>query len=158
MKPVAFASAAVALAGVASLALSAAAQPKSAADAVHMRQTNYKALGAAFKGLHDELQKPAPEKAVLQKYAVQLDSLARHVNEWFPPGSGPEAGVKTAAKPEIWKNPAEFHKDAQALGEQSAKLVQVADTGDIAAVKAQAQATSQTCGACHKVFKVRDKD
>ena len=158
MRPAIVALSAITLVGAGSAALSAAPQPKSAANVIRMRQANYKSIGKAFKGLKDELQRPAPNKAVLQKYAVQLDSLARHVNEWFPAGSGPEAGVKTAAKPDIWKNPDEFRKDALALGLQSAKLVQVANTGDATAMRAQFQAAAQTCGACHKAFKAKDRD
>ena len=154
MKSVAFVLASVLLAGTA-LSAAAAVSP---ADAVKVRQANYKKLGRAFKGINDELKKSAPDKAAIKKDADELAALAQHIPEWFPPGSGPEAGVKTAAKAEIWKNAAEFRKDADALRVESAKLAQVAGGGDIAAIQAQVKATGAACGACHKAFREKDRD
>jgi cytochrome c556 len=153
MKAVVFALGAVLLAGAGSAALSAAMSP---ADAIKARQANYKKLGGAFKAIKDELAKGAPDKALIKRNADLIASLGPQLNTWFPAGTGPEAGVKTAAKREIWTNPAEFRKDADALNAAAGKLSQVAGGGDLDAIKAQFGATGQTCGACHKVFKVKD--
>lgn len=156
MKPLVFALAAVLIAGAASTALTAAA-PVSPAEAIKLRQANYKKLGAGFKAIKDELAKGSPDKAVIKKNADEVAALAQRVNTWFPAGSGPEAGVKTAAKREIWTNSAEFRKDADALGAASLKLAKAADAGDLAGVQAEFKATGGTCGACHKAFKEKDE-
>ena len=73
---------------------------------------------------------------------------------WFPAGSGPETGIKTAAKPEIWAQPADFKAAHDALVVEAGKLVTVAASGDAAAIGAQLQATGKACGGCHKPFRV----
>jgi cytochrome c556 len=127
-----------------------------AAQVITTRQENLKALGKNFKALREELAKGAPDKAALVADAQTIDKLAQALPGWFPAGSGPEAGVKTAAKPEIWAKPAEFKQVAEALAPQTHKLVEAAATGDVAVIGAQAKETGAACGACHKEFKVKD--
>ena len=129
-----------------------------AAQAVQQRQQNFKQLGRAFKGLMDELKKPAPDKAVLAADATRMNELAKQEASWFPKGSGPEAGVKTSAKPIIWSDPAGFAAAVQRLQGETAKLQQIAAAGDPAAVKLQAQATGGACKNCHDKYRVPDKD
>src|SRR4051812_5292453 len=76
--------------------------------AVLTRQGHYKELGAAFGGINAELRKDAPDKALIAANAGKMKALAADLPSWFPKGSGPEAGVKTQAKAEIWTDAAGF--------------------------------------------------
>lgn len=126
---------------------------------IEMRQSNYKDIGGAFKGISDELRKGSPGMHMLTRYVKQLVTLAHMQSEqdWFPSGTGPEAGIKTAAKPEIWKNDAEFQKWRMALPVEADKLQKlVAGGGSIDAIKAQHKALGETCTGCHKPFRIKD--
>lgn len=148
---------ALAVAGLAGAA--AAAAPSSpAAQAVLTRQQNYKHMGRAFKTISDELKKDSPDKSVIAANAQTVKTSAAELPTWFPKGSGPEAGVKTAAKPQIWSDPAGFAAAAGRLKTESAKLQQFAAAGDLTAIKTQFAATGAACKNCHEKYRVPDKD
>jgi len=131
-----------------------AALAQSASDAIAARQQNFKALGAASKAINDEARKDAPDKAVFATNASKLATLASQLPTWFPRGSGPEAGVKTAAKPEIWSDAAGFAAAAANLKTEAAKLDELARAGDIDGVKTQARALGGACRNCHEKYRV----
>jgi cytochrome c556 len=128
-----------------------------AAHAVVARQQNYKQLGRAFKTIGDELKKDAPDKAVIAPNAAKVKTLAAQIPTWFPNGSGAEAGVKTAAKPQIWSDPAGFAAAAERLKVETTKLQQFADAGDLGAIKTQFAATGAACKNCHDKYRVPDQ-
>jgi len=121
------------------------------------RHQNFKQLGGAFKAIADELKKDSPDKAVIAASAQKAKALAGGLPTWFPKGSGPESGVKVEAKPEIWADPNGFAAAAARLQAETTKLAQVADAGDMAAIKAQFGATGGACKNCHDKFRVPDK-
>ena len=88
------------------------------------RQAHYKELQKAFGGVGAELRKDAPDKAVLAAAATTAAGLAKDLPTWFPKGSGPEAGVKTAAKAEIWTDAAGFAAAVTKLQDETAKAAQ----------------------------------
>lgn len=120
------------------------------------RQSALRDIGAAFKGITDELKRPTPSLPIIRQYAHQIDDLSKHQQRWFPAGTGPESEIETAARPEIWKQPAEFKAAQKTFGEQALKLAQVADGNDLGAIKAQWQALGKTCKGCHEKFREKD--
>jgi cytochrome c556 len=145
-----FATAALALAATASAA---------AADAlsvIEARHAHFKEIGKAAKAMSEQLKSATPAVPVIQSAVKQIDALAPQVPSWFPAGSGPAAGVKTQAKAEIWTKPDEFKRDAAEFADAAHKLDLVAAGGDLAAIRAQAQAMGQTCKTCHEAFRQRD--
>jgi cytochrome c556 len=120
------------------------------------RQSALRDIGGAFKGINDELKKPQPSLPTIRMYAKQIEELSRQQKLWFPPGTGPESDIETAAKPEIWQQPAKFKAGQVAMGEQAAKLAKVAAGDDVKAIKAQWQALGQTCKGCHDTFREED--
>lgn len=120
------------------------------------RQAALRDIGAAFKGITDEFKKSAPSLPVIRQYARQIDELSKQQTFWFPPGSGPESDIETAAKPEIWQQPAQFKAGQAEFGEQAAKLMKVSAGTDISAIKAQWQALGKTCKGCHEKFREED--
>jgi cytochrome c556 len=124
------------------------------AQAVATRQAHFKDQGRTFKAIIDELKKDQPEKAVIATNAAKLENLASQLPTWFPKGSGPEAGVKTGAKPEVWSDPNGFATVAAGLRTETAKLDQFAQAGDLAALKTQVRAVGGACKACHDKYRV----
>lgn len=128
-------------------------QPPSAADVASARHQHFKDQGKAFKTLQDQLHSGSPDAAVVKAAAHALAASSQALPSWFPAGSGPQPGVTTHARPEVWSDPAGFAAAARAFQAEAAKLQAVADSGDMAATAAQAQATGATCGACHKKYR-----
>jgi cytochrome c556 len=125
-------------------------------EAIAARISAYRETGAAFKTIRDQLKSDTPLKIMLRTSAKRIQTTAHDQYTWFVPGSGPEAGVKTKALPKIWTDPEGF-KVVQARFQKEADLmVQVVDSGDTAAIKTQAQALGEACGACHKVYRTAD--
>jgi len=131
------------------LALDAAAVEKARSDYMH-------GLGKAFKGLREELQKPSPDAAALKAYAADIAKAAPDLPAQFPAGSGPESGVKTETKAEIWTDPTGFKKDADGLATAAAALNTAAQGGNIDAIKAAAGNLGQACKSCHTTYKKQD--
>lgn len=144
--------AALALTAMSGAALAAV----SAAEVVKTRQAGLKQLGGAFKSLSDQLNSPSPDKAQVAALTKRINQIAPQIAGWFPAGSGPQPGIKTHAKPEIWTRNAEFQADAHALAGETAKLAAIGAGGDIDAVKAQVKATGAKCGACHSAFREKE--
>jgi cytochrome c556 len=125
--------------------------------AASKRHDNFKAQGAAFKGLIDELKKDAPDTAVVATNAAKLKASSAALPTWFVKGSGPDDGVKTEAKPEAFSDPAGFSAAAAKFKDEAAKLDAIAQAGDIAGVKGQVRAVGGACKACHDKYRVPEK-
>lgn len=125
--------------------------------AVLVRQAHYKDLGKAFGGLNAELRKDAPDKAAAATAATAVNTLAQDLPSWFPKGSGPEAGVKTGAKAEIWTDAAGFAAAVARLQGETAKLQEVATAGDLDAIKAQVRTTGAACKNCHDQYRAAEQ-
>ena len=119
------------------------------------RQQSYKALGKSYKGLSDELKQSSPSLDVIRTNAATIDRLSHQVHRWFPKGSGPEAGVKTAALPAIWQNWDQFRVKANQFAGFARGLNNAASKGDLAQVRAYAPAVGGACKACHDNFRAR---
>lgn len=121
------------------------------------RHNNFKAQGAAFKGLLDELKKDTPDKVVIATNAAKLKASAAALPTWFVKGSGPDDGVKTEAKPEAFADAAGFSAAAARLKDETAKLDALAQAGDIAGVKGEVRNVGGACKACHDKYRVPEK-
>jgi len=141
---------AVMVAGAATLAVA------DASSVIKERQAHYKQIGADTKGIHDELNKPAPDMAVIQSDAKQVDGLIPQIPSWFPKGTGPEAGVKTGAKPEIWTDPAGFAQAASAAAAEAHKFDSVAQGGNAEAIRAEFLNLGKACFGCHSKYRAKD--
>ncbi len=142
---------------VAFLSGAAFAAGVSGAEAVKVRQTNMKGLGAASKALFEQLRSGAPDKDVVKVQADKIEAAAKVLPTWFPTGSGPEAGVKTGALPIIWSQPDAFAAAAKRLADEAAPLDAAADAGDMSAVAAQAPKVGAACKGCHDKFRAPEK-
>jgi cytochrome c556 len=144
---------------LAALIFGAAGAAVAAADmtsVVDARHAHYKAIGAASKGISDELNKPTPDAAAIQGYARTLDQLAPQIPSWFPVGSGPESGLKTRAKAEIWTQPAAFKTATDGFAAAARHFDMTAAGGDIGAIRAEYPVLTKTCANCHSQFRAKE--
>jgi cytochrome c556 len=133
------------------VALLAAVDPNVAIPA---RQMGMKQVGRTFKGINDQLHSGSPDAAAVATGAHQLADLARKVPSWFPAGSGPETGVKTSAKAEIWAQPADFRAKALALASATSALDKAArKSADPAVLQPFVTRVGGACKACHTAYK-----
>jgi cytochrome c556 len=140
---------------VAALILASFAMPLVAApsDPAGVRIQGFRQLGAAFKALNDGLRRPSPQLAAIQASARQIRNAANHQYGWFPAGSGPRPGVKTAAKPEIWAQGQRFRQAQAAFATQAAALERAVAGGNVPAIRSAARTLGATCKGCHDQFR-----
>lgn len=143
---------------LAALLLLAVAAPGQAApaDQVRTRVEGYRALGATYKAVNDGLRAPSPSLPAMQTAATRIRNAAALQYRWFPAGSGPQPGVKTGARPEIWAQPARFRAAQDAFAAQAVAFDKAVKGGDFAAIKSASRTLGATCKGCHDQFRNED--
>ena len=116
------------------------------------RHDHYHELGDAFKSVRDLSKSDSPDFAALLAAAEVIDKAAINQQQWFPHGTGPEAG-KTRALPEIWSKPDEFTAAQKMLSDRAPKLLAAAKARDIAGVQAAFKELGGACKNCHDTFR-----
>lgn len=130
----------------------AASKPE---EAIRYRQAAFTMIGWNFGTMGEMAKgKSAWDATAFARHAERVGALAPQVPEGFPTGS--DKGAKTGAKPEIWKDPADFQAKMDAFIQQAQALASTARGGDEEAMKAQFGKTAETCKACHQKYRSRD--
>ena len=127
-------------------------------DIVHSRIAGLRDLGAAFKNVNDELKSDTPQLIVIQLAARQIRDTARNQYNWFPAGSGPQPGVKTRAKSEVWTRAGEFKTAQDSFATEAAAFFQVVAGGDVANIRARSKLLGAVCKNCHETFRAPEED
>ncbi|MFA7601579.1 MAG: cytochrome c [Novosphingobium sp.] len=136
------------------IAVAGAAIAAAPADTVRSRIAGYRALGAAFKSANDTVRSGDVRSPRLQQAAAQISAAARRQYQWFPAGSGPQAQVKTAARPEIWTRAAQFRSAQDGFARQAVAFERTVRGGNAAAIRTEARKLGGQCKACHDQFRV----
>ena len=136
-------------------ASSSQGQAASAAEVVKARQKGLKTLGAAFKTIRDELKGGSPDAAKIREASVDITQAAGAIGNWFPAGTGPDSGVKTDAKPEVWTDSAGFATAREAFIREANKWAQLGNSTDASAWKEGAASLGQSCKGCHDKYRVK---
>ena len=102
------------------LALAVSTQA-AAPDTIKERQQALKDTGAAFKTVRDELS-GGKDVAKIKAAAATINKSANAMVHWFPAGTGTEAKVKTAAKPEVWSDAAGFNSAREKFVAEAGKF------------------------------------
>jgi len=124
---------------------------------IKSRQDKLRDMGAALKGIDDELKKRSPDwDAIILPNADTLQSRSGFLLNWFPKGSGPESGVKTYALPALWQKPDDFTRLGKAMMAETANLKQIAGTKNADALKAEVVTLGKNCKACHDSYRSPD--
>lgn len=130
---------------------------QAAANQIAVRHKAYEGMGDAFKKISDELRNSTPNNAILQASVKTIDDMARRQYSLFPAGSGPESGVKTLAKAEIWAQPAKFKAAQDKFAAEAASFSKLVAAGDAAKIRDGAKSLGQACKACHTDFRAEKK-
>jgi len=136
-----------------SAATSKATGPTDVATLMHDRHERYEEIGKAMKGIGRELKADAPSVDVIRPHAALIARYAPQIPSWFPAGTGPETGIRTRAKPEIWTDNRTFLQRAAALRTAADRFHQAAQSGDLAAIRAAQPGLSDACKNCHDRFR-----
>jgi cytochrome c556 len=122
------------------------------AEIIKIRKQGMKSTGAALKTVRDQLRRSETDMTAVTQGAAQMHKSAEQMAQWFPPGSGPEAGVKTGALPAIWSDAATFEKKRQDFLAAAGKFTEVAAGGDKKSIIAAVAPLNRTCKGCHDMF------
>lgn len=141
----------VALAGAAS------AQQPSAADVIKSRQDQMKALGADFRIVSDALKADSPDTAAIAAASQRIADVIKGTNAYYPPGTGPESGLKTRAMAEVWSQNADFNRAGDFSIAEAARFRQAAGSGDATTIRAGFKALTDSCVACHAKFRAEER-
>ncbi len=122
---------------------------------IKYRQKVMKSNGANIGSIGDIVKNKLPYAGNIAGHARNINTNAKMIAAAFKKKL--HQG-KTDAKPEIWQKWSEFEDAAKNLQEQSAKLADVASSGDMEAIGAQLKQTGKACGNCHKKFRKKKKE
>ncbi len=127
-----------------------------APDTIKTRQDGLKEMGKAFKVMLDEMKAGKLSAETVKDTSAKITKTADAMANWFPEGSGPEAGVKTAAKPEIWTDRADFDSKREKFVEAAGKFAEIASAGDLTAVGGGVRGLGGACKGCHDKYRVKE--
>jgi cytochrome c556 len=144
--------AAASLAAALLVAGQAVAQADAKADegALKYRQSLMEAIEGDMASVANILKYGLPFVA---NASVHADSLATHSKLVTSAYERKVTSGPTDSEPAIWEKPDEFAEKVKAFETETAKLAEVAKTGDPAQIGPQLKATGKTCGSCHDSFR-----
>jgi len=130
-------------------------------DPVKSRQTLMKEVVAKNMKLVAAMLKEEAEQDAIPYDAAKAQAALNAISEvpdkfvkLFPPDTS-TMDVKTAAKPEIWDDKADFEKQAQGLKTKSAAAAKVAGSGK-EQLKPDFGKVAKQCKICHEKYKQAD--
>lgn len=139
----------VLFAGASLVTATAFAAPNAAAT-IAERKANLKKMGAAFKLIMGQARGGKLDANGVAA-TRELKSLSAKLSGWFPAGTSPDVDSSTRAKPDLWKNRADFSAKAKALAAATRELEAAAAKGGD--VQAAAGKVGGTCKACHDSYR-----
>ena len=116
------------------------------------RHDHYHELGDAVKAVRDGIKSDTPDWAAIEKAADVISQASVNQIQWFPKGTGPEAG-KTRALPEIWSKPDDFAAAMKMLEERAPAVLAAAKTKNVDAVNKSVRELGGACKNCHDNFR-----
>lgn len=142
---------AISLFGLAAMAVCAVAFAATPAEVQKTRHEAYEKLGEAFKTVRDN-SRGTPDWAALEKAAATVELTAKEQYNWFPQGSGPEAG-KTRAMKEIWTKPDDFAAAQKMFADRAPALIDAIKAKNVDAMNKAFRELGGACKNCHDNFR-----
>ena len=141
----------------AAIAFNAAATPakseKQAKRAVEVRKALFTLVGQNMGPLGAMAKGRMPMNAEVAKTnAVRLEQLSLMIEDYFKTDTT-KFDVDTKAKPDIWKNHADFAAKIDDLTKAAQALSVAAASGDEGSIKKAIGGVGKTCGSCHDDYK-----
>ncbi len=140
------------MAGMPFAALHADVPASSPAEIQKARHHHYEELGEASKQIRDLSRSSNPDFAAIEKAAAHIVKATVNQDQWFPKGTGPEAG-QTRALPEVWTRPADFVAAQKMFSDRAPALHAAAKAKDINAVRTSFRDVGASCKNCHDTFR-----
>jgi cytochrome c556 len=128
----------------------AGAQAQEDETYIQYRQKVMQAQGASIGAIGDILKNKLPYTGHIYVHAQDIQNTSKLIGEAFKKEL---AAGKTDAKPEIWKEWDKFVAAAEAMGQESGKLAEVAQSGNMEAIGAQVKKLGDACTNCHKPYR-----
>ena len=120
------------------------------ATIVKERQDLMKTMGRSFKPIVAVVKDESTDLATAAEAAQTMNASIVKAATMFPEGTAKGEVPESRAKPAVWAESAEFEAAAKTLTEETAKLVVVANSGNVEDFKAQFQVVSKACVGCHE--------
>lgn len=115
--------------------------------------SNVKAIGAVVKGQSTESMADVARRA--GEIKADADNMVGVFGDQIHVKNA--KGVRTTAAPSIWTNWSDFFNLGQDMAAAAATLQVTAAGGDRDAIKSAFGAMAKTCGACHKLYRIKKK-
>lgn len=127
-----------------------------ATGAVKERMVSMQSVAQSMKRINTVLRSSSNvDRAAIKREAAAIARRAREFPQKFPVGS--EGGV-SEAKPEVWQNPVDFSAKSMALATAAERLSGAAGTGSLEELSAGFSGIGKTCGACHRVYRMKKRN
>jgi len=120
---------------------------------IKYRQSVMKAIGGHTGAIAGVVKGEVSFVDHVAAHARGINEMSKLITQLFPKGTDNVTMKDTRALPAIWEDKGKFEAAAQNLQTESAKLVEVAQGGDVAAIGAQLENVGKACGGCHKPFR-----
>lgn len=141
----------IAAAAFSSAAVSVITWAATPAEVQKARHEHYEKLGEDFKTVRDN-SRGSPDWAALDKAAASIEKASVDQMQWFPKGSGPEAG-KTRAMADIWTKTAEFDAAQKMFSDRAPLLTAAVKARDADAMGKAFRELGGACKNCHDNFR-----
>ncbi len=122
-------------------------------NVIKYRQSVMKAIGGHMGGIVGVVKGEVGYVGHVVAHAQGINAMSKLLPELFPKGTSLMDSEKTRARPEIWDDFSKLVAAAKALEVESAKMVEVAASGDLDAIGGQLKNLGKACGGCHKPFR-----
>jgi cytochrome c556 len=127
-------------------------------NVIAYRQSVMKAIGGHTGAIAAVAKGQVSYVDQVAAHARGINAMSKLITGLFPKGTDNFEYADTRALPDIWQDWSRFEAAAKDLQSESAKLIEVAESGgDAAAIGAQLQNVGKACGSCHKPFRA-EKD
>ena len=133
-------------------AVPAQAQFAKPEDAIRYRQSGYVIMGNHIGRIAAQFRADKPDLAAIQRSVSVIDFVSQLPGEGYIPGSDKGGNPPTKVKPEAFTDP-KIRDVGRAMRQEVTKLVEVSKGTDLAAIRAQFQATAKSCDNCHDNYR-----
>ena len=120
---------------------------------VRYRHAQFHRLEKVVHTLARGLDAARPDFSRLSAQSSDIAALSRELEKWFPQGSGPQPGLKTRAKPQIWSEPGKFQSAAARLVRRARRLNRAVAGHDAPEALLQLRSLGHACQDCHDQFR-----
>ena len=117
---------------------------------IQYRQKVMKSLGTHISAIGDIVKHKLPHQKDIATHGKAMQLASTLIESAYKKEI--TAG-KTDAKPEIWQEWDKYIAAAKKLEDESRKLAEVAESGDMAAIKAMVKQVGESCGGCHQPYR-----